>query len=263
MAVASTALVVALGGTSYAAVSVSGKDVRNSSLTGADVRNNSLTGTDIRNIRSGDVRDRSLLARDFKAGQLPAGARGATGATGATGPHGPKGDKGDVGPAGPTRWALVNAAGEIERQSGGFRVVSAYGSNGAPAAAAGNVYIELTGEDLSDNGLLATISLQNAVNQSGSAGGSNDTGGGAGTMNGTNTDGADADTTGDGEPPSEGDNLEFSGEISIAKCATTGIVGCAPPGSNENDTFVVSPRLSDGQRTTAGNRKRFFVTVTG
>ena len=233
MAVASTALVVALGGTSYAAVQVSGKDVRN----------NSLTGRDIRDIRSGDVRNGSLRARDFKRGDLPRGA---------TGPQGPKGDAGSAG----TRWALVNAAGEIERQSGGFRVVSAYGSNDAPPAAAGNVYIELTGEDLGDNGLLASISLQNGTNQNGSATGSNTAAGGAGTKNGTNTNG-------DGAPPSSGDNLEFSGEISIAKCATPGVVGCAPPGSDENDTFVVSPRLSDGQRTTEGNRKRFFVTITG
>jgi hypothetical protein len=191
--------------------------VRNGSLTGADVRNNSLSGTDIRNIRSGDVKDRSLRARDFRSGELPSGARGATGAAGPNGPAGPKGDKGD---AGISRWALVNAAGEIERQSGGFRVVSAYGSNGAPAAAAGNVYIEVTGDDLSDNGLLASISLQNGTNQNG------------GTANGTNTGG-------DGGAVDAGDNLEFSGEISVAKCATPGVVACAPPGSNENDTLVV------------------------
>ncbi len=252
MVVACVALVVALGGTSYATISISGKDVRNSSLTGRDVRNSSLTGRDVRNrsLTGRDVKNRSLTARDFRRGVL---RRGATGAPGPQGAQGPKGDKGD---AGITRWALVNAAGEIERQSGGFRIVSAYGSNGAPAAAAGNVYIELTGEDLSDNGLVATISLQNGVNQNGSANGSNSTDGGAGTMNGTNTNG-------DGQPPSAGDNLEFSGEITVAKCNTPGIVGCAPPGSNENDTFVVSPRLSDGQRTTGGNRKRFFVVVTG
>jgi hypothetical protein len=43
MAVALTALAVALGGTSYAAVTITGKNVRNSSLTGADIKNNSLT----------------------------------------------------------------------------------------------------------------------------------------------------------------------------------------------------------------------------
>jgi hypothetical protein len=42
------------------------------------------------------VRNGSLLAKDFKAGQLPAGA------TGATGPQGPQGPKGDTGAAGAT-----------------------------------------------------------------------------------------------------------------------------------------------------------------
>jgi hypothetical protein len=86
MAVAMTALAISLGGTSYAAVTITGKNVRNSSLTGADIKNNSVT--------SGDVRNGSLLARDFKAGQLPAASRGATGATGATGLTGPQGPPG-------------------------------------------------------------------------------------------------------------------------------------------------------------------------
>jgi hypothetical protein len=90
--VATLALFVALGGSSYAAISVTGKDVKNSSLTGSDiknssltgkdVKNNSLTGADVKNIKSGDVTDHSLLAKDFKAGQLPQGPAGKTGATG-------------------------------------------------------------------------------------------------------------------------------------------------------------------------------------
>jgi hypothetical protein len=95
---ATVAVFIALGGSSYAAVtitgknvkngSLTGKDIKNSSLTGRDVKNNSLTGADIKNIKSGDVSDGSLLARDFKAGQLPAG---------------PKGDKGETGSAGSSR----------------------------------------------------------------------------------------------------------------------------------------------------------------
>jgi hypothetical protein len=84
--VASVALFAALGGSSYAAIAVTGSNVKNGSLTGRDVRNGSLT--------SRDVRDQSLLARDFKADQLPAGAKGDPG------PQGPKGDKGDTGPQG-------------------------------------------------------------------------------------------------------------------------------------------------------------------
>jgi hypothetical protein len=83
--VATLALFLALGASSYAAVTITGRNVKNSSLTGRDVKNNSLTGADVKNIRSGDVSDGSLLSKDFKAGQLPAGPRGLQGATGAPG----------------------------------------------------------------------------------------------------------------------------------------------------------------------------------
>jgi hypothetical protein len=87
--VAYLALFVALGGSSYAAVTITGAQVRNSSLTGRDIHDGSLKGA--------DVHDRSLLARDFKRGQLTAGLQGAPGA---------KGDTGAVGPAGPTTAAM-------------------------------------------------------------------------------------------------------------------------------------------------------------
>src|SRR5215210_7333795 len=81
---ATVAVFVALGGSSYAALTITGKNVKNSSLTGADIKNSSLTTSDVKN--------RSLLARDFKTGQLPAGPKG---------DQGPKGDKGDRGDPGP------------------------------------------------------------------------------------------------------------------------------------------------------------------
>jgi hypothetical protein len=142
------------------------------------------------------------------------------------------------GPQLRTRWLLVNAAGVIERQSGGFRIVAAYPAN--PDAANGNVYID-AGEDLTDNGITATIALQNSVNQRG------------GTMNGTN---------GDDNQPNEGDNLEFSGEISATQCQLPGIVACAPEGARNPNSFLVSPRLSNGERTTNDTRKRFYVMIT-
>ena len=40
-------------------------------------------------VRSAEVRDRSLLRRDFRAGQIPVGPQGATGAQGPQGPPGP------------------------------------------------------------------------------------------------------------------------------------------------------------------------------
>jgi hypothetical protein len=75
--VASTlALIVALGGTSYAAVaipknSVGSKQIINSSVKSADVKNG------------------SLRAKDFKSGQLPAGPQGPAGVAGPQGPVGP------------------------------------------------------------------------------------------------------------------------------------------------------------------------------
>jgi hypothetical protein len=65
MAVALLALFVALGGSSYAALKVSGKqivnnsvrskDLRNNDVRSADVRNNALTGADINEARVGTV----------------------------------------------------------------------------------------------------------------------------------------------------------------------------------------------------------------
>jgi hypothetical protein len=73
--VAYLALFVALGGTSFAAISITGKNVKNSSLTGKDIKNSSLSTSDVKN--------KSLLAKDFKAGQLPQGPQGPQGAKGA------------------------------------------------------------------------------------------------------------------------------------------------------------------------------------
>ncbi len=135
-----------------------------------------------------------------------------------------------------SRWVLVGINGTIEAQSGGFSVTACYPA--APDAANGNCYIN-AGENLSDNGIVSTIALQNGVNQ------------GGGTMNGAPS-----------MDPSPGDNLEFSGEIANAKCNTPGLVTCAPDGTNNDNHFVVSPRLSDGSRTADGTRKRFYTTIT-
>jgi hypothetical protein len=99
--VASLALFAALGGSSYAAISITGEQVRDSSLSGRDLRDGSL--------RSRDVHDHSLRALDFKASELPAGPRGAQGPTGAQGPRGLTGARGAAGPAGTARaYARVN-----------------------------------------------------------------------------------------------------------------------------------------------------------
>lgn len=91
--VSTLCLFIVLGGTSYAALVITGRNVKDSSLTGKDVR------------------DGSLLKKDFASGQLPAGpagppgpkgdqgAQGQQGAQGTQGDKGLQGDKGDAGPA--------------------------------------------------------------------------------------------------------------------------------------------------------------------
>ena len=73
------ALFVALGGTSYAAVTITGRNVADGSLSGTDIKNGSLRGTDVRN--------GSLTAGDLSSKTISS-LRGSTGATGPTGPTG-------------------------------------------------------------------------------------------------------------------------------------------------------------------------------
>ena len=93
MIVACLALLVALGGTSVAAVSqlarnsVGTPQLRNSAVTNPKLRNNA--------VNSAKVANRSLLRVDFRPGQLPAGP------VGPQGPAGPAGPAGAAGPAGP------------------------------------------------------------------------------------------------------------------------------------------------------------------
>lgn len=54
--VATLALFVALGGSSYAALTITGRDVKNGSLTGRDVKRDSLGGKRIKESRLGTVR---------------------------------------------------------------------------------------------------------------------------------------------------------------------------------------------------------------
>lgn len=224
MAVSIMALVVASTGTSYAAGLIGSDDVRNNSLQSSDIKDRTIKGRDIKNnvIGSNKIRNGSLKSRDFKAGQLPAGAQG---------------------PAGVGRWALVDATGAIVAQSGGFTVAAAYPTLPNTAAtgdnslrANGNVYIDAN-EPLTNNGIIATVALQNSVDQN-----------------------ADGITNGRATGPDA--NPEFSGEISVSQCGLPGTT-CAPPGTNFSEYLVVSPRNSDGTVTADGARKRFYVVVTG
>ena len=105
--IASVALLLALGGTSVAAVTV----LPRNSVGTAQLKNNAVT--------SSKVKNHSLLRADFKSGQVPRGPAGPAGPTGATGAQGPKGPTGPAGTAGTTniRWALVAADATIVAKS--------------------------------------------------------------------------------------------------------------------------------------------------
>jgi hypothetical protein len=81
--VACLALLVALSGTGIAGVSAL---VPRNSVGTTELKNNAVTGV--------KVKDGSLAAKDFRAGQIPAGPTGPAGAAGAAGPPGPAGAPG-------------------------------------------------------------------------------------------------------------------------------------------------------------------------
>src|SRR5262245_21812202 len=90
-AVAYLALFAALGGSAYAAVTVTGKDIKDGTVTGKDVKNRSLG--------RGELTGSALAALAGQRG--PAGPQGEGGAPGPAGPEGADGPAGPAGPPGP------------------------------------------------------------------------------------------------------------------------------------------------------------------
>jgi hypothetical protein len=87
MVIACLALSLALGGSAYAAVTVTGKNIKDGTITGKDVKNRSLGKNKL-----------SATAVSSLTGQRgPAGPQGPKGEPGQQGPQGPKGDTGDPG----------------------------------------------------------------------------------------------------------------------------------------------------------------------
>ena len=129
MVVACTALLVALGGTSIAAVnqvlpknSVGPAQLQFGAVTNPKIRNNSVT--------SAKVANRSLLRTDFAPGQLPAGP---------TGPQGPAGPAGPAGAAGPTGViGAVTARSQSVSIPGGTAEDGSYNTAEIQSVCAGN-----------------------------------------------------------------------------------------------------------------------------
>lgn len=118
---ATLALFLALGGTSYAVTALPKNSVGTQQL-----KKNAVTGV--------KVKDGSLSSADFAAGTLLKGDTGATGANGATGATGPQGETGVAGPAG-AQYSSVD----------GDSQTNPIGSN-AVSIASGTVYLDQAGK---------------------------------------------------------------------------------------------------------------------
>ncbi|MGI8660188.1 MAG: hypothetical protein ACR2LH_04015 [Thermoleophilaceae bacterium] len=146
------ALFASLGGVSYAVAtgsidsreikddSVRGKDIRNNTVTAKELRRRSLDGTDIKIERVGGDAVKEQVLETEKLARVPRALNSDTLAS-----QGPEKYS--------TRWALVNAAGQIERQTGGFSTVDCFSTNA-------NCYINAN-EDVTNNGVHAAIASTN------------------------------------------------------------------------------------------------------
>jgi hypothetical protein len=137
---ATLALVLALGGTAYAAATITGGDVVDKSLTGADIKNNSLEGVDIDGVRGqdvensslkgGDILDQSIRSDDLHPSALPP-----------AGPQGPKGEDAS------NMWAVVTEGGGLSR---GESVASTSRSNNG-------VYVVVFGREVTGCAFVGNI----------------------------------------------------------------------------------------------------------
>ena len=157
---ATLALFTSLGGVSWAAVTLPKGSVGSQQLQ--------ANAVSTRNVRDG-----SLLSRDFKRGELPRGQAGLTGATGRPGPQGAQGSRGPQGAAGPkgdpgapgatnvavrTTTAVVPAGGRALLQvlcGTGERALSGgveLGSNATPSELQQSFPVGDNGSQLADGG---------------------------------------------------------------------------------------------------------------
>jgi hypothetical protein len=102
---ATLAVFVALGGTSYAVV-----QLPRNSVGAAQIRRDAVGSSELRNsaVSSRSIRDRSIRLRDVSSSARQA-------LRGAKGDPGPKGDAGPAGPSGVSYHAVVNSGGGVVR----------------------------------------------------------------------------------------------------------------------------------------------------
>ena len=124
MVVALIALFVALGGSSYAAITITGKNVKNGSLTGSDIKSGSLTGKQIAN---GSLGGAQIAGDSLGGGQINEATLGKVPAAGNADNANTVGGKPASAFGAPERWILVQGTATgatILAQSGGFADVT-------------------------------------------------------------------------------------------------------------------------------------------
>lgn len=154
-AVAYLALFVALGGTSYAVARLPAN-----SVGAAQITRNAVGSQEVRNF--------SLLAKDFKRGSLPRGATGATGPQGDPGPQGQTGPKGDTGARGPSD-IFGNSFADLDVPTSAGTPFS-LGDVDLPAGSyvvSGNAYV--TNGESSEQGLTCALGTPGLTNSGGLA----------------------------------------------------------------------------------------------
>jgi hypothetical protein len=164
MVVACIALLVALGGTSFAAAT----QLARNSVGTPQLKDNAVTNPKIRNnaVNSNKVANRSLLRVDFAPGQLPAGP---TGPQGPAGPAGPAGAAGPAGPAGVIGAITVRTAsglvdGGVPNGEYNSRRVTALCQGNERAISAGTSWSDdATGRELMTGELEPQLNPQNQV----------------------------------------------------------------------------------------------------
>jgi hypothetical protein len=141
------ALFVALGGTSYAAVVITGKNIKNGSITGKDVKNSTLTGKKVKNrsLTGGDIKSGSLTGKQIAESKLGPVAS----ATNAT----QLGGKPASAYAPAERWALIQGTAT------GATILAQSGGLSAPTRIGTGVYQVDAGASVSRLPLSATLNL--------------------------------------------------------------------------------------------------------
>lgn len=143
--VASIALLVALGGTSIAAVnqlaanSVGTSQLKNNAVTTPKIKNNAVASAKIAGnaVNSGKIANGTIQPADLSSAAKTSGPAGAQGAQGPTGPTGPAGSPGNNSLV---AFANVNGTGA----SPSIRSFGGHGTTGASVAACGTGCFDVT-----------------------------------------------------------------------------------------------------------------------